>query len=142
MSAISASATFNQIFRYIHLVQSSVPCIFPSVSLSLSLSSFACNPFCCPRRSSALFVSLSFVVFYSRRDFLPASKMLMKSRLSFRYLLRCRGAALVHTAKSSTCYRCNTFANESGELGSSSLCLRETVSYPDLVFFLRNTNAS
>lgn len=103
-------------------MQSSVPCIFPSVSL-LSLSSFAYNPFSCPRRSSALFVSLSFVVFYSHRDFLPASKMLMKSRLSFRYLLRCRGAALVHTAKSSTCYRCNTFANESEELESSSLCL-------------------
>lgn len=106
--------------RYIHPVQSLFPCIFPSASL-LSLSSFVCNPFFCPPRSahfsyrSLSLFSILVVIFSLRRRCWWG----LGSRLGFRYLLRCRRAALVHTAKSSASYRCNTFANESEKLESS-----------------------
>lgn len=83
---IAASATCNQFLfspvTYIYPAPPLFPCVFPSASL-VSQPSFACNPFACPPRSRATFVLLPFVVFYSCRDLLPASKMLMKSRLSF-----------------------------------------------------------
>jgi len=121
-------------------------CIFLSASLLFS-SPFARNPFACPPHRT-VFPSYRSLSLFSIRDLLFASSRCwwgLDSRLGFRYLPPFPGGGgesgegeglLRYTAESSASYRCNTFANESRKLESSSLVAfsretREAVPYLD-----------